>query len=139
MRELIEQFSNAARRSAGAEQLVGTLAQFFDFLPLPAWIKVVDLNGHVRMFRTNFEYQKQTGLTYEPGHKDEDQWSSEVAEDFDLNDQAVIRTRLPIETREIAPDASGKDVLWAGAKWPIFSPEGDVVGVAGFAIAEPLA
>lgn len=136
MRDLLTQFSGALRTQAEGEALTTVLAQFFDFHPLPAWIKVVDVDGHVRMFRTNAAYNRATGKDYQPGQHDADHWTDDAAEQFSENDRRVIQTRAPVETKELAPDAQGVPVLWAGAKWPIFSPTGEVIAVAGFAVAE---
>lgn len=112
------------------------LADFFETLPFPAWIKVLDDEGKLRMAYVNEAYERHVGISVTEYFSKEDAelgWRTEELEQFQDNDQHAIDTRAPIPTAEVTHDPSGSESVWKGHKWPIIRNDG-VIAVCGYAL-----
>lgn len=113
------------------------LADFFETLPFPAWIKILDDEGHLKMAYVNAAYEKHVGISVKEYFSKEDvelPWTEHELRQFEENDQKVIDTRALIQTAEHARNhESGQESVWKGHKWPIIRNDG-VIAVCGYAL-----
>lgn len=112
------------------------LADFFETLPFPAWIKIIDADGKLRMAYVNEAYEKHIGISIKEyfSKEDSEMWGPEEVLEFSENDKQVLDTRAAIETAEnINPRLGGLKSVWKGHKWPIIRNDG-VIAVCGYAL-----
>jgi len=107
--------------------------RFFDTLPIPAWLKILDDDGNLVMRWVNAAYEAEVGILPEKyiGRDDLAVWDAETAAGFAANDLKAITEKLVVETAEHA-----RDKVWRGYKWPLVEGD-DVVGVFGIALGLP--
>lgn len=135
----LEALSLADREASGNKTAASSalLADFFETLPFPAWIKILDEDGHLRMAYVNGAYEAHVGITVKEYFSKEDidlAWTTAELQQFHENDKQAIDTRALVQTAETARNQqSGLESVWRGHKWPIIRNDG-VIAVCGYAL-----
>lgn len=133
--ELLTDLRKAAEECRLTEDVCELLTSFFQFLPTPAWIKVVQADGDLVMVRVNREYERQCGITAEQYRAQQDNrvWAPGHADPMHLNDLRVVASQKVLEIEETTTDPqSGELRVWRVVKWPVVR----VIAVCGVAQAK---
>lgn len=151
---LLSQFStikNASERLSGYEQSyitqfdkihdenevlqreVEIFRQSTKYLPISFWLK--DTTGIMIHISDKYVelHLKDCGLGYSDyvGYRDEKIWGKEIAEEFKITDDMVLKDLTIYDRTEWLPDSSG---FFNVRKFPWFSSDGTLLGVAGIEI-----
>ncbi len=109
---------------------IDSIIMFFDFLPIPAWIK--DISGKVKA--VNSAYKSMYPITSECGEY-KIGFPSIILKQYAVNDLWVQNYMIPRIFEESAPIAGEPNRVSKFLKFPVFSSSGILVGVAGIELS----
>ena len=133
MKLLIDSLKQARTHADAEVNQLGFLGAFFQDMPFPAYIKVIQVNGDHRMVRVNSAFERVMGVSAsEYFARTDAEAISPLFSEYSLStDMECIRTGLPVESNPIFFNPhTGQQQSWSGMKWPIYK-DGRVVGVCG--------
>ena len=115
-------------------QIVSLESAHYDH-PYPSWLK--DVDGVMLYVNRAYEevFLSPYGVKSEDyvGHTDFEVWPEDIARQFVLNDQKVIRSKQTLEDYEDIQMEGGEMTRWRIIKYPRFSGR-RIIGIAGMAI-----
>lgn len=132
--------SDRKRAEAALRDSENRLHAFLQNSAVIGWIK--DEEGRYEFLSENFEKWWSVRLEDWRGKSDFELWPSDVARQFQLNDQAALAADGPIEALERATLADGSDTWWLISKFAIRDADGKrhtgglAVDVTGRKLAE---
>lgn len=135
VRKLIEELEAALQRSGHEGHSDAMLMGFFEFLPYPAWIKAIHVDGSITTVRVNKAYEDTLGLSTKRLQSREDGTDPvpDTAE-FRDNDLLAIAAGKTIYVTETDTDpATGALREWCVWKWPV-TEENVAIAVCGVAV-----
>jgi PAS domain-containing protein len=114
---------------------------FFEHMPFPAWLKLVEDGGKTyRMAKINRSYEDTynvTKLEYE-GKTDAEIWGEEIAELYAENDRRVYTTKRAVIThekvREDPRNQANQVILHIVAKFPVIISGKPKLAIGGISI-----
>lgn len=131
-KELIDMLEAALEDSGIGPHSGHLLAQFFNGLPFPAWVKIVQPCGQIAMARVNKEYEHAYGLTTEDIIAREQSATLAEISEWEVNDRRALRKNERVQAVEKITFKGEKEPRTCLVyKWPAKIPDGWIVcGVA---------
>ncbi len=111
---------------------------FMEYLPVPAWVKMVQPGPRFVMLRINPAYEVATGIPASEyaGHLDAEVWDGPSTSSFEATDREVLEKRTACRGIDVATMQDGSVVRWCNWKWPMFERPDDrddrIVAICGF-------
>jgi PAS domain-containing protein len=116
---------------------IGQSTALIEYMPFPAWLKIVDPEGAPRMAYVNRAYEEIYGipaLSY-IGKTDVEVWGDEIGKRFVANDFEVILSNRPLIKGERVQLSDGSYAIHLISKFPVRLADGtEVEGVGGISI-----
>lgn len=140
IRMLLHEMRNAAQCCNAEVDAFALMGAFFEYLPIPAWIKTRNLDGTWTMLRVNHAFSAVTGITVAAyvGADPQRYWlnvaTEEALQASEAWDDKVLATGGAVAGEVDIPDRRDPSKLmrWDGYKWPILK-DGRNVAICGIA------
>ena len=130
-RLVLETNRNVTERRRAEEALKQSEQRLQDILDnSPAVVYVKDPEGRFVLVNRRFEELFQVSKERVLGKTDHDLFPKEAADAFRENDEEVLRSGLPLEIEETAPQDDGEHV-YLSVKFPLRGPDGAPYAVCG--------